>query len=287
MSLQGRKDEVPSTGGARDLMASLNGLGTVSATVSLQTLLTELSPDQDFPPCCHLLSLCPPHCHPPHSTALLSLGLCAPCATSYHSPGCTVPTATSLGTGVVPCPVPPPPRETPAASPASPVSLPSLVTEPALPSVPPAHGAGSEHPAVTSHAGAQAGYTPLTPPPAAQPAHTHAALAAHPAFNRGLLFFLKLKWLKLLILRSQIPHDALTPCHHPMSPAETCQEPPHLPVFPVVPSATSPMPQHSAQPTPTPSCAPPAPPGIPVMLTSCCALTQPVSQQIQGSTAPQ
>lgn len=141
-----------------------DGLGTVSATVSLQTLLTELSPDQDFPPCCHLLSLCPPHCHPPHSTALLSLGLCTPCATSYHSPGCTVPTATSLGTGVVPCPVPPPPRETPAASPASPVSLPSLVTEPALPSVPPAHGAGSEHPAVTSHAGAQAGYTPLTPP---------------------------------------------------------------------------------------------------------------------------
>lgn len=48
----------------------LDGLGTASATASLQTLPTELSPAQGCPSCSHLLSLCPPHCHPPHSTAL-------------------------------------------------------------------------------------------------------------------------------------------------------------------------------------------------------------------------
>lgn len=165
----------------------LDGLGTLSATISLQTL-----------PRCHLLSLCPPHCHPPHSTACAQPCVPLPGAvhplchlppqSRLHSPHCHL-----LGDRGVPCPVPPSPRGHSGCTPASPtqpvrVSLPLLVTETPLPSVSPSWGAGSEHPGVTSHTRGAGWVHPAVTSPAAQPVHTHAGSAVHPACTTGLLF---------------------------------------------------------------------------------------------------
>lgn len=131
------------------------------------------SPHSHCPQHCHLATAAHPavtccHCHPPHSTA------CAqPCAplpgavhplchllpqSRLHSPHCHL-----LGdmacTALCHHPLHPVPLgHSLCVRPCHPLSL-----------VPPPQGTGSEHPAVTSHAGAQAGYTPLSPPPAAHP----------------------------------------------------------------------------------------------------------------------
>lgn len=167
MSL-GRKDKVPSAGGARDSQAGQNydlsdGLGTASATITTQSLPTALSPGHGCPPCCHLLSL------PPSTQHSLCTALCP-------SPwGCAPPVPPPTAVQAAQSPLPPPWGHGCTAlcrHPLHPVPLGhSLCVRPCHPLslVPPPQGTGSEHPAVTSHAGAQAGYTPLSPPPAAHP----------------------------------------------------------------------------------------------------------------------